>query len=131
MEIDNVLVGTKLNQIQKKPDVVKLVFENSRTHKSYTLTFTGLLFETSGSTLNKRVRNIQLNDTLGMRATTQLRYLNRNPSNYRQLYIQMEGSNEDNKLELLGALRTLKISPNRQLSARKSATKVAKKGVRK
>ena len=131
MEIDNILVGTKLSQIQKKPDVIRLEFENSKTHVSYIVTFTGLLFETSGSTLNRRVRNIQLNNTLGMRATNQLHYLNRDPKNYRQLYIQMEGSSDDNKLELLGALRTIKISPKRKVATKKAVKKVAKKGAAK
>jgi hypothetical protein len=109
MEINNVIVGSKLNEIRKRPDVVKLFFENLKTNKVYILSFKGLLFETSGSTLNRRVRNIQFNNALGFRATSQLRFLNRNPQNYRQLFIQMEGSN-DNKLELLGAFRNYKIS---------------------
>ena len=112
MEINNAIVGSKLNEIRKKPDEVKLIFENSKTNKVYVLSFKGLLFETSGSTLNRRVKNIQFNNTLGFRATSQLRYLKRNPQNYRQMFIQMEGSNDDNKLELLGAFRNYKISQN-------------------
>jgi hypothetical protein len=108
MELNNVIVGTKLNEIQKKSDEVKLVFEN------HILIFKGLLFETSASTLNKRVKNVQVNNTLGFRATSQLRHLNRNPENYRQLFIQMEGSDDDNKLELLGAVRNYKILPRNE-----------------
>lgn len=108
MELNNVIVGTKLNEIQKKSDEVKLVFEN------HILIFKGLLFETSASTLNKRVKNVQLNNTLGFRAISQLRHLNRNPENYRQLFIQMEGSDDNNKLELLGALRNYRILPRRR-----------------
>ncbi len=114
MEINNVIVGSKLNEIQKKPDEVKLVFENLKTNKLYILTFKGLLFETSRSALNKKVKNIQLNKTLGFRAISQLRYLNRNPENYRQLFIQMDGSNEENKIELIGALRNFTILPKRR-----------------
>ncbi len=118
MEINNdVIVGSKLNEIQKKPDEVKLVFENSKTHKTYVLSFKGLLFETATSSLNRRVKYIDLNNTLGFKAITQLRMLNRNPGNYRQLFIQMEGSNDENKIELLGALRNYKILPKRRAVA--------------
>ena len=127
MEINSALVGAKLNQIEKKPDRIRLVFENSKTGKYYVVTFNGLLFETSGSALNRRVRAIQLNETLGMRAISQLRYLKRDPRNYRQLYIQMEGSSDDNKFELLGALRSFKISPKRRVPVKKSAVKAKKK----
>lgn len=109
MELNNVIVGTRLNEIQKKSNDVKLVFENTKTNKTYILTFKGLLFETSAPTLNKRVKNIQLNNTVGFRAASQLRYLNLNPENYRQLFIQMENSNDNNKLELLGALKNNSI----------------------
>ena len=117
MEFSDVIVGTKLNEIQKKSDDVKLVFEDTRTNKVYILTFKGLLFETSTSALNKRVRNIQLNETLGFRATSQLRHLNRDPKNYRQLFIQMEGSDDNHKPELLGALRNYRFLPRRRATA--------------
>jgi hypothetical protein len=128
MEIDNDIIGYTLNEIQKKPDKIKLVFRNSKTNKSYILTFNGLLFETSGSPLNRRVKNIKLDNTLGFRALTQLQRLHRNPENYRQLFIQMEGSNEDNKLELIGALRNYRISPKAEASIR---SKVAPRANRK
>ena len=115
MELNNVIVGTRLNEIQKKSNDVKLVFENTISKKIYVLTFEGLLFETATPALNKRVKSIQLHSTLGFRATSQLRHLNKNPQNYRQLYIQMEGSDENNKLELLGALKNYKMSPRRQV----------------
>jgi hypothetical protein len=117
MEISDVIVGSRLNEIQKKPDEVKLVFENSKTNKVLVLSFKGLLFETSVSALNKRVKYAQLNNTLGVRATAQLQYLKRNPRNYRQLFIQMEGSDDNNKMELIGALRNYRISSKRNTTA--------------
>lgn len=137
MELSEIIVGTKLNEIQKKSDDVRLVFENTKSNKVYVLTFKGLLFETSNPTLNRRVKNVKLDRTLGFRAMSQLRHLNRNPNNYRQLFIQMEGSSDDNKLELLGALRSYKVAPRKQATIHaKSATKaslpkkaVAKKAV--
>jgi hypothetical protein len=119
MEIDSKLVGSKLNKIQKEPDLVTLVFENSKKGRRYVLTFNGILFETTASTLNKKVKHVQINDTLGIRALSQIRSLNRSPRKYRQIYIQMEGSSEENKLELLGALRTLKISNRSQAGTKK------------
>jgi hypothetical protein len=110
MEVNNVIIGAKLSEIQKKPDKVKLVFENNHTKKNYTLTFNGFLLETSDSVLNKRVKNIQFDNVLGFRVFAHLRDLNRNPQNYTQMYIQMEGSNEEKKRELLGAVRNYKIS---------------------
>jgi len=121
MEINNVIVGSKLNEIQKKPDEVRLVFHNSSLRKSYILTFKGLLFETSTSTLNKKVKNILFKDSLGFRALTQLRSLDRNPENYRQLFIQMEGSTDENKIELVGAFRNYKFSPRRKVALKKAS----------
>jgi hypothetical protein len=123
MEIDS-FVGTKLNEIQKKPDEVKLVFENSKTHKKIVLSFRGLLFETSASTLNKKVVNIKLAKTLGIRAMSQLRHLHRDPDNYSQLFIEMEGSDTNNKIELLGVVRSIKVT-----ARTKSAAKVPSKKV--
>ena len=123
MELDQVIIGTKLNEIQKKADGIRLVFENTRTNKIYVLSFKGLLFETSNPTLNRRVKNIQLNKNLGFRALSQLRHLNRNPENYRQLFIQMEGSDDNNKLELLGALRSYTVKPRRQAVRDRSVSK--------
>lgn len=121
MEVDNLIVGSKLSQIQKKPDEIRLIFENSKNGEGYVLRFRGLLFETNGSTINKKVKNIQFNNTLGFRATSQLRHLKRDPNNYRQIFIQMEGSNENNKLELLGAFRNYKISTKRPAVFKKVA----------
>ena len=120
MEIDSTLIGAKLNKIQKEPDLVTLVFENSKKGRRYVLTFNGMLFETTASTLNKIVKHVQINDTLGISALSQIRSLNRSPRKYRQIYIQMEGSSEENKLELLGALRTIKISNRSQTGAKKN-----------
>lgn len=122
MEINNVIVGSKLNEIQKKPDEVKLVFEDMKSHKIYVLTFNGLLFETAGLILNKKVRNIQLKDRLGFRALSNLRSLDISPKDYQQLYIQMEGSSEDNKLELIGAMRNFRLSPRRKNTASAKAS---------
>jgi hypothetical protein len=113
MEINNAIVGAKLNEIQKKADEVKLFFEHAATHKIYVLTFEGLLFETSTPSLNRRVKNIELDDVLGFRVIAQLRTLHKNPTNYRQLFIRMEGSTDDNKIELLGALKNYKLSQKR------------------
>ena len=110
MEIGDSIVGSKLSEIQKRPDQVKLVFQNSKLDKGYVLTFKGLLFETAGSSLNKKVRRAEINNTLGFRATSQLRQMDRDPKNYRQLFIQMEGSGDIDKFELLGAVRTYKLS---------------------
>lgn len=114
MEISEIITGSRLNEIQKKPDEIKLVFENSKANETYSLLFKGLLLETSGSALNKKVKNVQWDDALGFRVLTQLRYLRENPENYRQLFIQMEGSTDENKFELVGAVSNLKLSRRRK-----------------
>ena len=126
----DVIVGTTLSEIQKKSDGVKLVFEDAKSKKAYVLTFEGLLFESSAPTLNKRVGNIQLNDTLGFRAISQLRHMKQDPENYRQLFIQMEGSDDQNKLELIAALRHYKITPRYQTAAKVRTVTRKKPGAR-
>lgn len=130
MEINNLIIGSRLHEIQKRPDEVKLVFGNSNSPKAYVLTFRGLLFETPGILLNKKVKNIQLDNRLGFRALSHLRLLDRDPKNYKQLFIQMEGSDEDNKLELIGAIRNYKIlSPNKERTspAQRSVKSIAQR----
>jgi len=126
MELSKVIVGTKLNEIQKKSDGVKLVFENTDTQKVYVLTFKGLLFETSTPTLDRRVKTVKLNNVLGFRAISQLRNLKRDPNSYRQLFIQMDESNDNNKLELIGALTNYRVSLRKKAIAKsKSETKIS------
>lgn len=121
MEGDKV-VGLKLSEIQKKPDQVKLLFENTKTRRRYMMTFKGILFETTGSTLNRVVKNIRFESTVGFRAMSELRQLNRDPHNYGQVFIQMEGSGDNDKRELLGAYRNFSIAPARSRPVkRKSA----------
>jgi hypothetical protein len=122
MELSEIIVGTILNEIQKKSDEIKLVFEDTILNRVYVLTFKGLLFETSSPTLNKRVKKVQLTNVLGFRALAQLQHQNLNLNHYRQLFIQMEGSNDNNKLELLGALKDYKVSARRKASVKKPLT---------
>lgn len=112
MELDSV-IGTRLNEIKKTANDIKLVFEDTKSHKIYVLTFDGLLFESSAPTLNRRVRTVKLSNTLGFRAHSQLSNLNRDPRKYRQIFIEMEGSKDNNKVELMGALTDYRISLRR------------------
>jgi hypothetical protein len=131
MEFDpTIIVGTTLEEIQKKPDLVKVVFENKRTRQTLTLSFDGVLLETAGSSLNKRVEEVKINQVLGFRTSTQLLSQRKNPQKYRELLIRMEGSTDDYKLELVGAFMQDKITlKSNASSAGKSKTKtpVAKK----
>src|ERR1700722_693127 len=102
MELDpTIIIGTTVEEIQKKPDLVKVVFENKRTRKTLTLSFDGVLLETAGSSLNKRVEDVKINQVLGFRTSTQLLSQRKNPQRYRELLIRMEGSTDDYKLELV------------------------------
>ncbi|HVU55377.1 MAG TPA: hypothetical protein VHD83_09995 [Puia sp.] len=110
MESSKVIIGATLSEIQKKTDKVKLVFENKRSKKAFTLTFDGFLLETAGPALNRKVKDILYSNVLGFRTLSQVRSLHKSPNKYRQILIQMEGSTEDHKLELLGAFKALKLS---------------------
>jgi hypothetical protein len=100
MEI-NELVGFKLIEIQKTGAFIKLFFKGSGKNQDFELSYKGLLFETSTSAINKQIAMIHLKSVLGFKAITQLRFQNVNPSEYQQLYIQMRGSTEDWKIELI------------------------------
>jgi hypothetical protein len=104
------VVGLTLNEIQKKPEQVKLVFQDPNEQTTYELTFDGLLFETSRTTLNHTVKDIRFEPIVGYRASSQLRSLKKKPEDYRQLFIQMSDSTDENKRELLGVYKTYKIS---------------------
>lgn len=126
MESGKIIIGSRLTEIQKKPGAVKLVFENPESGETYTLSFNGLLFETLSPVLDKKVNHIQINGPLGFKSLTQLRYLHEDPHNYEQLFIQMKGSNDENKFELLGAVRNLKLSRKRRTVRRKTVAKSRK-----
>jgi hypothetical protein len=117
MEVSpDIIIGATLNEIQKKADVVKLVFENKKARKLFTMTFDGFLLETAGSALDKRVKDVKINQVLGFRTVSQLRSLRKNPHNYRQIFIQMLGSTDENKLELLGAFKRYRLSSKPSIS---------------
>ena len=126
MELNNDIIGSKLNEIQKNSEGIKLVFENSKTHKVYVLKFDGLLFETSVSAINRKVKTLQWTDNLGFRAMSTLRQMQRNPNNYKQLFIQMEGSNDNNKLELIGAFEKYKIAKRTLTTSARTASRISK-----
>ncbi|MEP6735147.1 MAG: hypothetical protein ABJA70_06485 [Chryseolinea sp.] len=73
-----------------------------------------MLFETPNPSLNKRVSYIDLDDTLGYKAISQLQFLKKDRKKYKQLFIQMEGSNDDHKLELLGVGKDYNLLPRRR-----------------
>jgi hypothetical protein len=100
MEI-NELVGYKLQEIRKTGNQVKLFFKNQQVHKEVELSFRGFLFETSILATNRNVSSIELGSATGFRAITLLRREQLNPEEYRQLFIQMSGSSEENKIELI------------------------------
>ncbi len=111
MELNpNVIVGATLNEIQKKADHVKVVFQNDKNGRTFTMSFDGFLLETSGSALGRRVSDVKVSSVLGFRTMTQVRAFGKDPHDYRQLLIQMEGSTDDYKLELFAAFRQYKIT---------------------
>lgn len=105
MELESTIIGLKLIEINKNIDDIKLIFEDTNSNVAYLLTFKGYLFETGFVALNKRVENARLRRILGFKAVTQLRYEGENPSDFKQLFIQMEGSEDENKIELISVFK--------------------------
>ena len=109
MEI-NELIGYKLQEIRKTGNQVRLSFNNRQLHKEVELSFTGFLFETSMLATNRNVSSIELGSATGFRAITLLRREQLNPNEYRQLFMQMSGSSEENKIELICVFKSYRLS---------------------
>lgn len=128
MEVNpSVVVGATLNEIQKKTDHVKVVFENKALGRIFTMSFDGFLLETAGSALDKRVGDVKISRVLGFRTRSQVKSLGKDPGDYQQLLIQMEGSSDGYKLELLGAFKNYKILPREIVSTGSAKTPAKRK----
>ncbi len=109
MKLDNIIIGSELSQISKTSDKVKLVFKNFEAGNNIILVFHGLVFETTISALNKKVKRIELRNVLGFKAVVQLGYQGIDPNGYKQLLMEMEGSSSENKIELICVLKDYKM----------------------
>lgn len=111
MKLDNInnIIGSELSQISKTSDKVNLVFKNYRDGNNIILVFNGLVFETTISALNKKVKRTELKNILGFKAVVQLGYQGIESSGYKQLLIEMEGSSNENKIELICVLKNYKM----------------------
>jgi len=110
MELENTIIGLKLIEINKNVDDIKMIFEDANSNVVYILTFKGYLFETGYVALNKRVEHANLRRTLGFKAVTQLRYEGENPAEFKQLLIQMEGSDDENKIEIISVFKEFSLT---------------------
>lgn len=102
------IVGTKLVEIKKKDSTITLYFESTE-HKDV-FQFDGLIFESPLSPVNKTVKSAEINNYLGIKALSQLRYENKDPFEYKQLLIQMENKSEEWKTELICVFKKVKIT---------------------
>lgn len=102
------IIGTRLVEIKKKDSAISLYFEN-RDHKDV-FQFDGLIFETPLTSVNKKVKLAEINNNLGIKALSQLRYENKNPFEYKQLLIQMENQSDEWKTELICVFKKIKIT---------------------
>lgn len=109
MELEE-LRGLKLVGIRKDESSIEIEFRTSNSHKTHRLKFRGYLFETPTPALNKKIRRVSLRNVLGFNATTLLRRNSIDPNEYRQLLIEMEGSNENFKIELMCVFRNYELS---------------------
>lgn len=88
---------------------MELVFKNFEAEKNIIMVFNGLVFETTISALNKKVKRIELRNILGFKAVAQLGYQGIKPDGYKQLLMEMEGSSSENKIELICILKDYKM----------------------
>ena len=115
MELNNKIIGLELIEIQKKRSLVELLLKDRKTNKTISITFRGLLFESPYPVLNRKVKILELNNTLGFKAVTQLRFLGLDPMPYNQLYIEMEGSTNVHKIELICVSMSFNLKTKRSL----------------
>jgi len=110
MELEKKITGFRLVEIQKGVGLIKLAFENEADHSLVVVSFDGYLFETNISVLNRKVEYANLRKVLGFKALAQLRFDNKNISDYQQLLIQMEGTDDENKIELIAVFKSFSLS---------------------
>lgn len=87
MEIESKILNHRLVEIKKKGTTVRLFFVHE--NKKKILRFDGLIFETTTSPINKKVVSVKDSRLLGIKSMSQLRYENKNPSDYKELLIKM------------------------------------------
>ena len=109
MELKNKLTGCLLIKIQKGITDVKLTFEDKKSKRRLSMSFSGLLFETPFPAINRTVERIEFRNTLGFKAMTQLCQLGFPIDKYGQLLIEMSGSNSENKIELICVFEKYRI----------------------
>ena len=112
MELATIITGQKLIEIQKGVNLIKIVFENNLDQSNTILSFQGYLFETNISVLNRKVEYANLRNTLGFKAVAQLRYDKQDFTAFKQLLIQMEGTDDENKIELIAVFKSYTINEN-------------------
>ena len=88
MELEQRLYNKSLIEIIKKGTEVRLIFSNLLG--TITLKFSGYLFETPTSPINKNVISVTDSSIIGFKGITQLRYEKKDPSDYRQMTIKMQ-----------------------------------------
>jgi hypothetical protein len=71
--------------------------------------FDGVLFQTGTSVVGNKIAEFDLSETPGFKCWNELQRLGKNPSEYDQLYIRMEGSTEQNKIELLCGCKNIRV----------------------
>jgi hypothetical protein len=108
MEIESIN-SSKLVEIRKTGLNTELTFEK-RSKKKLHLFFEGFLFETPYPALNRKVERIEMRHVLGFKAITSLQSQHKNPSDYKQLLIQMDQTSDDHKIELICVFKTFQLT---------------------
>lgn len=102
------LTGLKLIEITKQINQSTLIFEG-KNEKKFVLTFEGTVFETINSSLGKKVQYSNITNTIGIKGIYYLGKANKSWGEYQQLFLEMEGSNDENKTELICIVKNCKF----------------------
>jgi hypothetical protein len=109
MEIESIN-SSKLVEIRKTGGNTELTFEKTTSKKKLHLFFEGFLFETPYPALNRKVERIEMRHVLGFKAITSLQSQHKNPSDYKQLLIQMDQTTDEHKIELICVFKTFQLT---------------------
>ena len=110
MELETDITGLQLVEIKKNVNDIKLILKDPSTNVKKVLSFEGYLFESGISGLNRRIIQVNVRNVLGFKAVNQLQYDGVNTRDYKQILFEMEGSFDDNKIELIAVFKKISFS---------------------
>jgi len=117
MEKTDDLIGSELISISKHENGnIEIVFSKDTLGIQYNVSFKGYTFETKNRVVNHIVEYVSIG-ILGFLAFSELEKNHKAPKMYKQLFIKFKNENNNEKVELICAVKDLKISPKIQIGS--------------